>query len=78
MMVYASSSPGSNSEIRRLVQQLAKDEEAKAEARLVGELIRDATSQVRFLAKGLTPVQLDANGLMSALEELITFSAATN
>jgi two-component system CheB/CheR fusion protein len=53
-----------------LVQQLAKDEEAKAEAMLVGELIRDATRQVRFLAKGLSPVQLDANGLMSALEEL--------
>jgi len=53
-----------------LVQQLAKDEEAKAEAMLIGELIRDATRQVRFLAKGLSPVQLDANGLMSALEEL--------
>jgi len=53
-----------------LAQQLAKDEEAKAEAMLIGELIRDATRQVRFLAKGLSPVQLDANGLMSALEEL--------
>jgi signal transduction histidine kinase len=53
-----------------LVQQLAKDEEAKAEAMLIGELIRDATRQARFLAKGLSPVQLDANGLMSALEEL--------
>ena len=53
-----------------LVQQLAKDEKAKAEAMLIGELIRDATRQARFLAKGLSPVQLDANGLMSALEEL--------
>jgi signal transduction histidine kinase len=53
-----------------LVQRLAKDDEAKAEAMLIGELIRDATRQVRFLAKGLSPVQLDANGLMSALEEL--------
>jgi signal transduction histidine kinase len=53
-----------------LVEQLAKDEEAKAEAMLIGELIRDATRQARFLAKGLSPVQLDANGLMSALEEL--------
>jgi signal transduction histidine kinase len=52
-----------------LVQQLTKDE-AKAEAMLIGELIRDATRQARFLAKGLSPVQLDANGLMSALEEL--------
>jgi len=53
-----------------LVQQLAKDEEARAEAMLIGELIRDATRQARFLAKGLSPVQLDTNGLMSALEEL--------
>lgn len=53
-----------------LVQQLAKDEEARAEAILIGELIRDANRQARFLAKGLSPVQLDANGLMSALEEL--------
>jgi signal transduction histidine kinase/putative methionine-R-sulfoxide reductase with GAF domain len=53
-----------------LVQQFAKGEEAKAEAMLIGELIRDANRQVRFLAKGLSPVQLDANGLMSALEEL--------
>jgi signal transduction histidine kinase len=50
--------------------QLAKDEEAKAEAILIGELIRDANRQARFLAKGLSPVELDANGLMSALEEL--------
>jgi signal transduction histidine kinase len=55
-----------------LVQQLAKDEDAKAEAMLIGELIRDTTRQARFLAKGLSPVQLDANGLMSALEELIS------
>lgn len=53
-----------------LVQQLAKNEEARAEAILIGELIRDANRQARFLAKGLSPVQLDANGLMSALEEL--------
>ena len=53
-----------------LVQQLAKEEEAKTEAMRIGELIRDATRQARLLAKGLSPVQLDAAGLMSALHEL--------
>jgi signal transduction histidine kinase len=52
-----------------LVQQLAK-QEARAEAMRIGELIRDATRQARLLAKGLSPVQLDAAGLMSALQEL--------
>jgi signal transduction histidine kinase len=53
-----------------LVLQLAKEEEAKTECERIGELIRDATRQARLLAKGLSPVQLEANGLMSALEEL--------
>jgi len=53
-----------------LVQQLAKEEEAKTEATMIGELIRDAIRQARLLAKGLSPVQLDAAGLMSALDEL--------
>ncbi|HYY31793.1 MAG TPA: GAF domain-containing protein [Chthoniobacterales bacterium] len=52
-----------------LVQQLA-NEDAKTEATMIGELIRNATRQARLLAKGLSPVQLDAAGLMSALHEL--------
>jgi two-component system, LuxR family, sensor kinase FixL len=36
----------------------------------IGELIRNVTRQARVLAKGLLPVQLDAAGLMSALQEL--------
>jgi len=53
-----------------LALQLAKEEAAKTEAERIGELIRDATRQARLLAQGLSPVQLEANGLMSALEEL--------
>jgi len=53
-----------------LVQQLAKQEKARTEAMRIGELIRDVTRQARLLAKGLLPVQLDATGLMSALQEL--------
>jgi len=67
-----------------LVQQLA-NEEAKTEATMIGELIRDVTRQARLLAKGLSPVQLDAAGLMSALHELASkrrncsmFPAASN
>jgi two-component system, LuxR family, sensor kinase FixL len=52
-----------------LVEQLA-NEEARTEATMIGELIRNATRQARLLAKGLSPVQLDAAGLMSALHEL--------
>ena len=36
----------------------------------IGELIRDVNRQVRLLARGLSPVSLETNGLMSALEEL--------
>jgi signal transduction histidine kinase len=53
-----------------LVQRLAKEEEAKTEAMRIGELIRDVTRQARLLAKGLSPVQLECDGLMSALQEL--------
>jgi signal transduction histidine kinase len=53
-----------------LVDHLAKEENAKAEAIRIGELIRDVTRQAQLLAKGLSPVQLEADGLMSALEEL--------
>jgi signal transduction histidine kinase len=58
-----------------LVQQLAKEEEAKTEAIRIGELIRDVTRQARLLAKGLSPVRLDAAGLMSALQELTSNSS---
>jgi signal transduction histidine kinase len=51
-------------------EEAAKGEAAKTEAERIGELIRDATRQARLLAQGLSPVQLEANGLMSALEEL--------
>jgi len=53
-----------------LVQQLAQDQKAKAEAMGIGALIRDVTRQARSLAKGLSPVSLETDGSMSALEEL--------
>lgn len=47
---------------------------SKAEAKQVGEIaqhIREATSHTRKLARGLSPVELEANGFMSALHELV-------
>ena len=54
-----------------LEQKLAA--KSKAEARQVGEIgqhIRDAVLHTRKLARGLSPVEFEANGLMSALTEL--------
>ena len=54
-----------------LEQKLAA--KSKAEAKQVGEIgrhIRDAISHTRKLARGLSPVEFEANGLMSALREL--------
>jgi PAS domain S-box-containing protein len=53
-----------------LVQQLAGNPSAQAEAEAIGELLRDVTREARNLARGLFPVHLEANGLMSALETL--------
>jgi PAS domain S-box-containing protein len=44
-------------------------EEAR-EAALVADLVSQAIDQARSLAQGLHPVKLEANGLMSALQEL--------
>jgi PAS domain S-box-containing protein len=54
-----------------LEQKLAA--KSKAEAKQAGEIgrhIREAISHTRKLARGLSPVELEANGFMSALNEL--------
>jgi two-component system, LuxR family, sensor kinase FixL len=54
-----------------LKQKLAA--KSKAESTQVGEIarhIRDAISHTRRLARGLSPVELETNGFMSALHEL--------
>ena len=47
-----------------------KSLEESAEAQEIGRLLNQAAEQTRKLAKGLHPVDLDASGLMSALQEL--------
>src|SRR5258706_15510039 len=44
--------------------------EPQAEVAKLAELIRGGNQQARMLSRGLAPVELEANGLMSALEEL--------
>ena len=37
----------------------------------ISEYVRDAIRQTKSLARGLSPVGLEANGLTSALQELV-------
>jgi len=55
--------------------QLQDAPAAQAEAAKVGESIRDVTRQARSLARGLSPVQIEANGLMAALDALTANAA---
>jgi PAS domain S-box-containing protein len=50
---------------------------SKADARRVAEIgrqVREAISQTRLLARGLSPVVIESQGLMSALEELAAYT----
>jgi PAS domain S-box-containing protein len=58
-----------------LVQQLKSVPDAQAEAAQIGESIRDVTRQARSLARGLSPVQIETNGLMAALGSLTANTA---
>ncbi len=54
-----------------LEQRLASQDRPEAErAAAIARHVREAIRQSRALARGLSPVELDANGLMSALREL--------
>lgn len=54
-----------------LEQKLAaKSRNEAAQAAKIAQHVRDAIRQTRALARGLSPVEMDANGLMSALHEL--------
>ena len=61
--------------IELMVQALEKKLEtvstdSAAQAARISEYVRDAIRQTKSLARGLSPVNLEANGLMSALQEL--------
>lgn len=54
-----------------LAQKLSsKSKEASARAHDIAKAVREGISQTRLLARGLSPVTLEAEGLMSALAEL--------
>lgn len=48
----------------------ARSKDAAARATEIAKAVREAISQTRLLARGLSPVTLEAEGLMSALAEL--------
>jgi two-component system, NarL family, sensor histidine kinase NreB len=51
---------------------MGKSKAGAAQAAKIAQYVRHAIRQTRALARGLSPVELDANGLMSALHELAT------
>ncbi len=54
-----------------LAQKLApKSKDAAGRATEIAKAVREAISQTRLLARGLSPVTLESEGLMSALQEL--------
>ena len=62
--------------IELMVQALEKKLEtvstdSAAQAARISEYVRDAIRQTKSLARGLSPVTLETNGLMSALQELV-------
>jgi len=56
-------------------QLSAKGAAEAREAEKIGTLINEATAQARSVARGLFPVRLEENGLISALEELAATSS---
>jgi two-component system sensor histidine kinase NreB len=57
--------------IEALEQQLVKKSKPQAErAHDIGRQVRDTIRETRLLARGLSPVEFEPNGLMSALKEL--------
>ena len=58
---------------RNLYDKLKTESSAQADAAAeLCELIRQAQNQSRAMLKGLRPVEVDANGLMAAIEELVS------
>ncbi len=58
-----------------LTRELVGNPDVQAEVAKIGALIRSGTKQARMLSRGLTPVEVEANGLMSALDELAAHSS---
>lgn len=55
---------------KALRQKLLKSKTAAENAAAISLYARQAVEQARLLARGLSPVELEANGLMAALQEL--------
>jgi signal transduction histidine kinase len=53
-----------------IASQLGVAPEAQREIVKIGELIREGSRQARMLSRGLSPVSLEAEGLIAAVKEL--------
>jgi signal transduction histidine kinase len=53
-----------------LSRSLSEQPQLHGQARQIAELLKDARAQTRRMAKGLTPVELDVEGLPDALDKL--------
>ena len=64
---------------RGLLRGVEQDQTPTAdELRTLAELVEGGVAQVRAISRGLTPSELDASGLASALEELAASSEAVS
>lgn len=63
--------------ISALADQLAKNSKTRIEVEKIGDMIREAARQARMLARGLSPVHLESNGLVFALDELAKNTSQT-
>jgi len=59
-----------------VLEQDLKSKRDSAQAAKIAESVRRAISHTRMLARGLSPVEVENNGLMSALHELAQSTAA--
>jgi signal transduction histidine kinase len=55
-----------------LAGKFAGYQDAREEAQRISALLRESMHHARILSRGLAPVELEANGLMSALGQLAT------
>src|SRR5688500_12344846 len=60
----------------QVLEQDLKSKRSAAQANKIATHVRQAISHTRMLARGLSPVEVEANGLMSALNELAKTASA--
>jgi two-component system, LuxR family, sensor kinase FixL len=60
----------------QVLEEDLRSKQAAAQANKIARHVRQAISHTRMLARGLSPVEVEANGLMAALDELSKSASA--